>query len=210
MGYLRPTLPTLVHVFLVIQFIMFSAPHAAPALVGEGLSLIYRPSVALLDTPIAVKPVVREVAGPSANPSFTLRATAYNSMVEQTNDQPFITATGARTRWGIIAVSRDMLGVNLPYGSLVRLTDLGTFAHGRGAGAYQALLDNHIFIVEDTMHPRKTQQIDVWFAEYSQAVAWGVRRLRVDVVRYGRNGPVFDHQSQHDPFEAPITFFAAN
>ena len=210
MGFRRPSLQTLFHLFLVTQIVMFSAPHAAPALLSEGMSLLYQPRAVILESPVAVAPVAREVAGPTATPSFTLRATAYNSLVEQTNDQPFITATGARTRWGIIAVSRDMLGVDLPYGSLVRLTDLGTYAQGRGAGTYQALLDNHVFIVEDTMHPRKTRQVDVWFEEYSQAVAWGVRRLRVDVVRYGRNGPVFNDHNRYPSFEAPITFYAAN
>jgi 3D (Asp-Asp-Asp) domain-containing protein len=187
---------------------MFSAPHAAPAL--GGLWLVIQPRVMLLDTPVDTVPLARPVAGPTATPSFTLRATAYNSLVEQTNDQPFITATGARTRWGIIAVSRDLLGVDLPYGSLVRLTDLGTFAHGRGAGAYQELLDNHIFVVEDTMHVRKTQQVDVWFEEYADAVRWGVRRLQVDVIRYGRHGPAFEPIRREFEFEAPLTYFAAN
>jgi 3D (Asp-Asp-Asp) domain-containing protein len=207
MGYRRPSLQTLFHVVLATQLLMFCAPHAAPAL-GD-LMLVFQPRVVLLETPVAAVPLPRTVAGPTASPSFTLRATAYNSLVEQTNDQPFITATGARTRWGIIAVSRDMLGVDLPYGSLVRLTDLGTFAHGRGAGAYQSLLDNHLFVVEDTMHPRKTQQIDVWFEEYADAVRWGVRRLQVDVVRYGRHGPVFEPSRGEFAFEAPLPFFAA-
>lgn len=209
MGHRRTGFQGLFYLVLISQFLFFSAPHAAPAL-GDVL-LAFQPALALLSTPITTTPMVREMAGPTATPSLILRATAYNSLVEQTNSEPFITATGARTRWGIIAVSRDLLSANLPYGSLVRLTDLGTFASGRGAGAYQGLLDRHVFIVEDTMHPRKTQQIDIWFAEYAHAVTWGVRRLRVDVVRYGRLGPLFDPAREHDfVIKAPITFLAAN
>jgi len=42
------------------------------------------------------------------------------------------------------------------------------------------------------MHPRKRQQMDVWFPTYSQATHWGVRQIEVEVVRYGRTGPRFD------------------
>jgi len=102
-----------------------------------------------------------------------------------------------------VAVSRDLLGSSLPYGSLVRLKDLGSYYTGRGAGAFQALLDSQgLFIVEDTMHARKTQQIDVWFPEYSTAISWGVRKVEVEVVRYGRNGPELDGVLADEGFEA--------
>jgi 3D (Asp-Asp-Asp) domain-containing protein len=133
------------------------------------------------------------VLGPRATPTLVVRATAYNSLESQTNSQPFITATGARTRWGIIAVSRDLLQGDLPYGSLVRLRDQGSYHTGRGAGRYQSLLDGtDLFIVEDTMHPRKRNQIDIWFQDYASAVNWGVRKMTVEVVRYGRDGPDLD------------------
>jgi 3D (Asp-Asp-Asp) domain-containing protein len=167
------------------------------------VSVVVTPIVAILDlTPAAVATFqvttddgeVPLVLGPRANPPLVVRATAYNSLESQTNSQPFITATGTRTRWGIIAVSRDLLGEKLPYGSLVRLRDLGNFHNGRGAGAYQSLLDGtDLFVVEDTMHPRKRNQVDIWFQDYASAVNWGVRKLEVEVVRIGRHGPtVYD------------------
>lgn len=129
--------------------------------------------------------------GPVANPSFVVRATGYNSLAAQTDASPHITATGAETRTGIVAVSRDLLGRDIPYGSLVSIRDLGNFYNGRNAGRFQTLLDSQgLFIVEDTMHARKTDQIDVWFADYASAVNWGVRQVEVTVVRYGRDGPV--------------------
>lgn len=158
----------------------------------EPLLTIKRPIMVAEDAP---------VAGPDASLSFLLRATAYNSLPEQTNDQPFITATGARTRFGIIAVSRDLLTQDIPYGSLVRIKDLGNFYNGRNAGHYQPLLDSQgLFIVEDTMHPRKTQQIDLWFAHLSEALNWGVRQVELEVVRYGREGPEFYSQGQERNF----------
>lgn len=123
-------------------------------------------------------------------PTYTLKATAYNSEAGQTDATPFITATGATTAFGVIAASRDMLE-HIPYGSLVRLKDLGSYRSGRGEGKYQELLDTQgLFIVEDTMHPRKLEQIDVWFPHRSEALSWGVRKIELEVVRVGRDGPM--------------------
>lgn len=192
---------------VIAQTLAFSAPKDAPPEPVVALELV--PTVEILAAPRAVEPTRTVVEGPVANPVFTVRATAYNSLESQTNAQPFITATGARTSWGIIAVSRDLLGADLPYGTLVRLTDLGNFHSGRGAGAYQALLDAKLFVVEDTMHPRKSDQVDLWFADYASAVAWGVRRLEVEVVRYGRDGPLLDAAIAENGFRAPVTWFAS-
>lgn len=121
---------------------------------------------------------------------FSLKATGYNSLESQTDSTPHITATGAKTKFGVIAVSRDLLSEDIPYGSLVRIKDLGNYYNGRGAGRFQDILDEQgYFIVEDTMHQRKRQQIDVWFPRKSEALRWGIRQVELEVVRYGRNGP---------------------
>ena len=174
----------------------FSIPPSEP----QGVALAVAPQVRLLAAPRAVEADGGIVHGPDATPSFTVRATGYNSHASQTDSTPFITATGAQTRFGIIAVSRDLLGGAMPYGSLVRIRDLGNYYNGRGAGAYQGLLDSQgLFIVEDTMHARKTQQVDVWFEDYSSAVNWGVRQVEVEVIRYGRTGPILDADLAADP-----------
>ncbi len=194
--------------FLVVaQTAAFSAPKAAPPEVVVALAMT--PTLAIRESARVPDRVAPVVAGPVANPVFTVRATAYNSLVSQTNAQPFVTATGQRTAWGVIAVSRDLLGADLPYGSLVRLRDLGGYGSGRGLGAYQTLLDATLFVVEDTMHPRKSNQIDLWFADHASAVAWGVRRLEVEVLRYGRDGPTLDLGASNSGFEGPVTLFAS-
>lgn len=167
------------------------------------------PTLRVLEHAEREAPSAPVVHGPTGHPTLVVRATAYNSLESQTNAQPFITATGASTRWGIIAVSRDLLGADLPYGSLVRLRDLGNFHTGRGAGAYQSLLDGTgAFIVEDTMHPRKTGQIDLWFADYASAVNWGVRRIEVELVRYGRSGPLLDEVFAASDFDVDPRYLA--
>ena len=158
------------------------------------LSASLIPQIEILTTPRADLSVP-ELQGTSGDgiTKMTLRATAYNSLTAQTDSTPFITSTGAKTRFGIVAVSRDMLDESLlPYGSLVRIKDLGHYKTGRTAGSYNDLLSSEIFIVEDTMHPRKRKQMDVWFPTYNQAKQWGVRQIEVEVVRIGRTGPRLD------------------
>jgi 3D (Asp-Asp-Asp) domain-containing protein len=183
----------------------FSAPREpAVAAVAEPapVHLTLQPVAALRDQPVDADLRFTVSVGPEPTPRLVLRATGYNSVAGQTDATPYVTATGARTRFGVVAVSRDLLGGSLPYGSLVRLRDLGSYYTGRGAGAFQKLLDSQtLFIVEDTMHSRKSQQIDVWFPDYSTAISWGVRKVEVEVVRYGRFGPELDTAHAED-FEA--------
>jgi 3D (Asp-Asp-Asp) domain-containing protein len=190
-------------VALAVLITAFSVP------TPDGVPLQVSPLVNVLDAPRELTGTISPVAlGPIANPRYTLRATAYNSLTSQTDSTPHITATGARTRFGIIAVSRDMLVQDIPYGSLVRIRDLGNYFTGRGAGAYQSVLDGHgLFVVEDTMHQRKTRQVDVWFPEFNSAISWGIRRVEVEVIRYGRNGPTL--QGTWSDFEATPQLLAA-
>lgn len=116
--------------------------------------------------------------------SFTIKATAYTSSVRETDHTPHITATGARTRMGIIAVSRDMLR-GLPYGSRVMLQDMGS-VKGKGVGRFNYLLRDRVFIVEDTMNPRIRNRIDIWLPNRRLALDFGARNLQVTVLRVGR------------------------
>lgn len=178
----------LVAIGLVVTALItaFSAPRSEPV---TQVPLEVAPAAVVVSTPSVTPERHAAVQGPEANPRYVLRATGYNSHESQTDATPDITSTGARTRFGIVAASRDLLGFDLPYGSLVRIRDLGAFHTGNGVGAFQSLLDSQqLFIIEDTMHPRKQGQIDVWFDEYRTAVNWGVRKVEVELVRYGRDG----------------------
>ncbi len=188
----------LVAVGLVLAALItaFSAPRSAR---DPGVALAVTPTATVRSTPAPPDAARASSVGPVANPVFTLRATGYNSMVDQTDATPFITSTGQHTRFGIIAVSPDLLGHDLPYGSLVRIRDLGNYYTGRGYGSYQSLLDSQgLFIVEDTMHYQKRDQIDIWFSDYASAVNWGMRKVRVEVIRYGRNGPKLEPSRASD------------
>ena len=142
--------------------------------------------------------------GPPAKPRLVLRATGYNSLESQTDDTPFITAIGSQTRPGIVAISRDLLAGQVPYGSLVRLRDLGGY-YGGGYGKFQEMLDAQgLFVVEDTLHQRKTQQVDVWFESYYDALDWGIRKVELELVRHGWDGPVLDHPEVAEIAVVPV------
>ena len=115
---------------------------------------------------------VRYVQASSAR-SYVVRSTAYNSTLGQTDSSPHITATGTRTRFGVVALSRDLLNF-VPYGSRIRIQDLsGT--------SYNRMLAGTIFIVEDTMNARMRRKVDVWMGTRSQALNWGSRSIRITV-----------------------------
>ncbi len=87
--------------------------------------------------------------------------TAYSSTVDQTDDSPFITASGTRVKDGIIACNF------LPFGAKVRFPDV---------------YGNKIFVVEDRMALRNSHKIDIWFETRDQAKQFGVKYLRIEVL----------------------------
>ena len=87
--------------------------------------------------------------------------TAYSSTPEQTDDTPFITAAGTKVREGIVAANF------LPMGTKIKLPDL---------------YGDKIFVVEDRMHPRKHYMVDIWFASYTEAKAFGAKLTYVEVL----------------------------
>jgi 3D (Asp-Asp-Asp) domain-containing protein len=143
-----------------------------------------KPVVKQKTTVAKVKPRVSTLSR-RAGPSYFLKSTAYNSSVSQTDSSPRVTATGARTRFGVIALSRDMLR-SIPYGSQVSLEDMGALGSGAGRGRFNSMLQGIVFIVEDTMNKRISRTVDVWFHSRSTALRWGKRQVKLTILRYGR------------------------
>jgi 3D (Asp-Asp-Asp) domain-containing protein len=84
--------------------------------------------------------------------------TAYSSRVEETDDSPHVTASGVYVRRGIVALSQDLRDLGIETGDAV-------FLYGYG-----------ILYVEDSMHPRKHRQVDVWIADTTAAQLHGVSK----------------------------------
>jgi 3D (Asp-Asp-Asp) domain-containing protein len=97
--------------------------------------------------------------------SRIVRASAYNSLPGQTDDEPSIAAWGDRLEPGMaaIAVSRDLLELGLTRGVRVRIEGL--------PGEY---------VVLDKMAARWRNKIDIYMAEDVLAARrWGVREVRI-------------------------------
>jgi 3D (Asp-Asp-Asp) domain-containing protein len=102
------------------------------------------------------------VSGPAEERYTTTRlVTAYNSTEEQCDDTPFITANGTYVHDGIVAANW------LKFGTRVRIPE----AFG-----------DKVFIVVDRMHPRFDDRMDIWMADHSDAVKFGIQRLEVEVL----------------------------
>ena len=100
--------------------------------------------------------------------THTVRATGYSSTPDQTDDTPFITASGTYVRDGIVAANFSINGRRVPFGTLVRIPEI---------------YGEKIFIVEDRMNSRYTNNLDIWFSERSLAKEFGSKRVIIEVVQ---------------------------
>lgn len=135
-------------------------------------AVVLASAASLLPGQASAQQVTDTYAAARAGRSVIARATGYNSLGGQTDSTPHITATGTRTRPGVIALSRDLLKV-FPYGTRVTIQDL--------SGGYN--FAGQVFIVEDTMAARKRNSVDIWMPSYSQAIRFGARQVRITAVR---------------------------
>ena len=122
-------------------------------------SEIKKIALALEPIPEKTEPEIRVIS------SGVHTMTAYNSEVGQTDDSPCITANGFNVcEHGI----EDTVAANfLPFGTKIRIPDL---------------FGDRIFVVRDRMNRRYTDRVDIWMLERSDAIQFGVRRTRIEVV----------------------------
>ena len=79
--------------------------------------------------------------------------TAYSSTPDQTDSTPFTTASGTRTRDGVIAANF------LAFGTKVQIPEI---------------FGDKIFTVEDRMAKKHNDKIDIWFPERRLAKRFGI------------------------------------
>jgi 3D (Asp-Asp-Asp) domain-containing protein len=92
---------------------------------------------------------------------MTVSMTAYNSLPEQTDGNPFETAMGTTVRRGIVAANF------VPLGTYIKIPEL---------------YGDEIFVVEDRMNSRYTSRVDIWMEEYADARKFGVKHdIKVEI-----------------------------
>lgn len=126
--------------------------------VGEPLS----PAVPLAKLePVAVPKVPNKEA--KVVRVRTVVMTAYSSTRDQTDADPFTTASGQKVRDGIIAMN------GVPFGTKVRIPEK--------FGA-------KVFVVQDRMHQRYgSARADIWMKTRHDAKQWGVKRVKVEILK---------------------------
>ena len=87
--------------------------------------------------------------------------TAYSSTPEETDSTPFITASNTEVRDGIMAANF------LAFGTRVQIPKY---------------FGNKVFVVEDRMHPRKTNVVDIWMPSKEQALQFGAHKTEIVVL----------------------------
>lgn len=121
-------------------------------------------------TILALKDTV-EVTHASGEDVYTVSLTSYNAVVEQTDSNPFITASGAATNPEVIAARSIDLAGELPYGTIVALERTGDDSSKCHFNATKHLIGYRV--IADSMHSRKRKQIDVLLDEKDTVVING-------------------------------------
>src|SRR3989344_8386082 len=93
--------------------------------------------------------------------SVKVNVTGYSSRVEETDDTHFVTASGTIVRSGVVAANW------LPFGTKVRIP---------------AVFGDQVFTVEDRMHQRNANKMDIWFSTTEDALRFGNRVVRVEIL----------------------------
>tara|TARA_R110002012_G_scaffold81945_4_gene207501 strand:- start:36522 stop:36902 length:381 start_codon:yes stop_codon:yes gene_type:complete len=97
--------------------------------------------------------------------SLNVTDTAYNSVSNQTNSNPHVTAFGDSLKPGLkyIAVSRDLLALGLKHNTPVSIEGL-----------------DGLYLVKDRMHSRKKNQIDIYMGlNIKAAKNWGRKKVNI-------------------------------
>lgn len=87
--------------------------------------------------------------------------TAYSSSVDETDDTPFITASGSYVQSGIVAVNF------LPFGAKIRIPEI---------------FGNQIFVVEDRLHEKNNDRVDIWMPTKKEALEFGIKISEIEIL----------------------------
>lgn len=87
--------------------------------------------------------------------------TAYSSTVDQTNSEPFITASGSWVEDGIVAANF------LPFNTKIRIPKY---------------FGDKVFVVKDRMNRRYDNRVDIWFPSRNQATNFGITYTEIEIL----------------------------
>lgn len=95
--------------------------------------------------------------------TFTVKLTSYNAVPEQTDHNPFVTASGAHSNPEVVAARSVDLAGDLPFGTVVALSREGSDTENCRYAAVEHQIGYRV--IADSMHSRKREQIDILLDE---------------------------------------------
>lgn len=93
--------------------------------------------------------------------TFDVWVTAYSSSLDETDDTPLETASRTGARKGVVAANF------LPFGTEIKIPEF---------------FGDRIFCVEDRMHKRRKNFVDIWMPTKRAAKKFGIKRAKIVVV----------------------------
>ncbi len=88
--------------------------------------------------------------------------TAYSSDPEETDEDPFITASGSFVHWGTAATNF------LPFGTKIQIPEI---------------FGDEVFIIKDRMHRSRRYVVDIWHPSKEGAVNFGAHLTYIKVLK---------------------------
>ena len=151
------------YIMLLFIVLAIAASFAHSALSNANSAAVDYGSSNIQDAVIAQSHIIIPINKKSASPTKVLKfwITAYSSTIDQTDDSPFITASGSYVREGVAAANI------LPFGTKFKLPEI---------------FGDQIFVIEDRMHSRYQNRIDIWFADRGEATDFGKKWTKVEIL----------------------------
>lgn len=134
-------------------FLAFSGGPVAPveATIADASAEVDNTTLALADAP--------SLARASGEEIHVVKLTSYNAVPEQTDGNPFETASGAFSNPEVVAARSVDLAASLPFGTVIALERT---AADTGNCRYSLVEDQIGYrVIADSMHSRKRNQIDI-------------------------------------------------
>jgi 3D (Asp-Asp-Asp) domain-containing protein len=106
-----------------------------------------------------------------ALPSHAVTLTAYNAVPEQTDNDPFVTASGAYSNPEVVAARSRDLADELPFGTIIEI--VGPSVRNNSCGYHIVAPIIGYRVIADTMNARYTDRIDILFSTKSNYLMSG-------------------------------------
>ena len=142
---------------------IFVAPSstASSTVTAPAMALSVPPKIDAKTKVVAPAPAIQTITPEIIAEGKLITITAYASVPDETDNEPFITASGEHVADGIVAANF------LPFGTKLKIP---------------ALFGDKIFTVEDRTSERFSNRLDVWMPSVGNAVYFGIRKAQIVIL----------------------------